>query len=143
MSKKRDTRFQPGQSGNPAGRPRGSGLAGQLRRAIQDDAHEVIQMLIEQAKAGDIQAATVLLDRIVPKLRPEAQAVELDQLGNGGLVERAEAVLTAAAAGELAPDVAAQLVTSVATLARVVEVDELQQRLTALEQRLTDRSSNP
>jgi len=134
MTKKRDTRFQPGQSGNPAGRPRGSGLAGKLRKAIQKDAEEVIQMLIEQAKGGDITAAKILLDRIVPTLRPEAQAVEVKQLGTGGLVERAEAVMAAAANGELAPDVAAQLVTSVATLARVVEVDEIERRLSALEQ---------
>src|SRR5690625_7695328 len=117
MTKKRDTRFQPGQSGNTAGRPRGSGLAGKLRKAIQKDAEEVIQMLIEQAKGGDITAAKILLDRIVPTLRPEAQAVEVKQLGTGGRVERAEAVMAAAANGEIAPGVAGQSGTRVGATA--------------------------
>lgn len=134
------SRFQKGQSGNPAGRPKGSlGMAGKLRAAIQADAEQIIQSLIAQAKEGDTTAAKILLDRICPALKPEAQAVELEQLATGGLVEKAEAVLAAAGAGELAPDVAAQLVQSVATLARVAEIDQLQQRLDALERLLTDK----
>lgn len=133
MSKK-TTQFQKGQSGNPAGRPKGSGLPGKLREAIEQDSEEVLAALIEQAKAGDVQAARVLLDRVCPALKSEAQAVNVQDMANGSLAERATAALDAAAAGDLAPDTAAQLVSAVGTLARVVEVDELEQRLTKLEQ---------
>ncbi len=131
------TRFKAGQSGNPAGRPKNSGLSAQLRQAIADEAGEILQSVIEQAKSGDIQAAKVLLDRVCPALKPEAQAIELEQLATGGLIEKAEAVIAAVGAGELAPDVAAQLIAAVATLAKVAEIDQLQQRLESLEKLLT------
>lgn len=134
------SKFQKGQSGNPSGRPKGAlGIAGKLRAAIQGDAEQIIQSLITQAKGGDTAAAKLLLDRVCPALKPEAQAVDLEQLATGSLIEKAEAVLAAAGAGELAPDVAAQLVQSVATLAKVAEIDQLQQRLESLEKLLTKK----
>jgi hypothetical protein len=132
---KPNTKFKPGRSGNPKGRPKGSGLPAKLRHAIAADAPDIVQALINQAKAGDVQAARVLLDRIVPTLKAEAQAVEVRGLASGSLAERARAALNAAAGGRLAPDTAAGLVSAVGTLARVVEVDELAARVTALESR--------
>lgn len=60
--------------------------------------------------------------------------VEVPGLAAGGLRERAQAVLDAAATGDLAPDTAAGLVAAVGALARVAAVDELEQRIQALEQ---------
>ncbi|WP_289445677.1 hypothetical protein, partial [Klebsiella pneumoniae] len=88
--------------------------------AIAADAPDIVQALINQAKAGDVQAARVLLDRIVPTLKAEAQAVEVRGLASGSLADRARAALDAAAGGRLAPDTAAGLVSAVGTLARVV-----------------------
>lgn len=130
------SRFKKGESGNSKGRPKGSGLSGELRKAIANDASDIIKALIEQAKNGDTSAAKILLDRILPSLKPEAQAVNITELSTGSLIDKAEAVLNATANGELAPDIAAQLMAAVATLARVVEIDELEQRLNTLEQQL-------
>ena len=130
------TRFKPGQSGNPAGRPKNSGLSAQLRKAIADEAGEILQSVIEQAKSGDIQAAKLLLDRVLPPLKSEAQAVQLD-LASGDLVAKANTIIEATGTGELAPDIAAQLIAAVATLAKVAEIDQLQQRLESLEKLLT------
>ena len=138
------TTFKKGVSGNPAGRPKGSGLTGQLRKAIADDADEILQSVITQAKAGDLIAAKILLDRIVPALKPEAQAVHLDGLaGSGNLAGKADAVIHAVGSGEIAPDIAAQLISAVATLAKVIEVDQLQQRLEQLERHLMQKSKQP
>lgn len=135
------TTFKKGVSGNPAGRPKGSGLAGQLRKAIADDADEILQSVITQAKGGDLAAAKILLDRIVPPLKPEAQVVQIDALsGSGDLVGKADAVIHAVGSGDLAPDIAAQLISAVATLAKVIEVNELQQRLEMLERHLLQKS---
>lgn len=129
-------RFRKGQSGNPKGRPPGSGLAGELRRAIATDAPDILAALIEQAKAGDVQAARVLLDRILPSLKPESAPVHVPGLADAGsLAERAESVLQAVGAGDVPPDVAAALVAAVGALARIHELDEIERRIATLEER--------
>lgn len=126
-------KYKPGQSGNPNGRPKGSGVAGKLRKAIADQSPDIVEALIARAKDGDVYAARLLLDRICPPLKAQAQAVEVAGLSAGKLAERATAALDAAAKGEVSPDTAAALVTAVGTLARIAEVEDLEKRLQALE----------
>lgn len=125
-----------GTSGNPKGRPKGSGLAGELRKAIAVEAGDILAALIERAKAGDVQAARALLDRIVPSLKPESAPVHVPGLADAGsLAERAESVLQAVGAGDVPPDVAAALVAAVGALARIHELDEIERRIATLEER--------
>lgn len=93
-----------------------------------------------QALAGDTIAAKVLLDRVLPPMKAEAQAVRLN-LEPGGLVAKADAIIEATGAGVIAPDVAAQLISAVATLAKITEVEALEERLTALEQQLSIKAT--
>lgn len=131
---KANNQFIKGQSGNPQGRPKGSGLSAQLRAAIEQDAPSIIKTMIEQAKAGDMQAAKALLDRVLPALKPESQAIHLPELvAAGTMAEKARAAIDAAGAGAVSPSAASDLVAAIAGLARVVEVTELQQRLDELE----------
>lgn len=134
--KQRGRPWPKGVSGNPAGRPKGSGLAGELRKAIAVEAGDILAALIERAKAGDVQAARALLDRIVPSLKPESAPVHVPGLADAGsLAERAESVLQAVGAGDVPPDVAAALVAAVGALARIHELDEIERRIAALEER--------
>lgn len=134
------SRFTKGQSGNPAGRPKGSGIAGELRKAITDSAPDIVATMITNAKAGDMQAAKALLDKVLPTLKPEALSVLLpDMVEAETLSAKAEAAIDAAGAGELSPSAASDLVSAIAGLARIVETTELQKRLEALEQLLTPK----
>ena len=63
-------RFLPGQSGNPSGRPKGTGSVAKLREAIQEEMPEIIDAVVSAAKAGDISAAKILIDKVIPTLKP-------------------------------------------------------------------------
>ena len=128
-------KFRPGQSGNPAGRPRrGTATAEGLRGRLAERAGEVLDVVTYAALAGDLQAARLVLERILPPLRPQASPVELPALAAAGtLTDRATAILAAAGAGEIAPDVAAHLLAALGGVAKISEIDELTRRIEALE----------
>lgn len=133
-TKERPGRWKPGESGNPAGKPKGSGEVAKLRAAIADKVPAILDSLLERALAGDVGAARLLLERTIAPLK----AIEPPQplaLPNGSLTEQGRAVLASVAAGELAPGQGAALVGAIGALARVAEVDELAARVAALEVR--------
>ena len=137
---KANNQFIKGQSGNPQGRPKGSGISAKLRQAIEGEAEAIIKAMIEQAKAGDIQAAKALLDRVLPALKPESQAIHLPELvAAGTMAEKARAAIDAAGAGDIAPSAASDMVSAIAGLAKIIETTELQKRLEALELLLTPK----
>lgn len=129
------TAWKPGQSGNPAGRPKGSfNPQTKLRHMI--DAEGIVKKLQEAALAGDVAAARTLLERALPVYRASAEPVLVPALNNAlALTDKAHAVLAAVADGSIPPDLGAQLVTAIGTVARVAEVDELTRRVAALEER--------
>ena len=134
--KKRVGKWKPGVSGNPKGRPPGQSEITRIRASLAGDVPEILARLMTAAKAGDVQAARLILERILPPVKAIEQAVELQLPNDGTLTAKASAVLSAAAAGELAPGQAAQLIAALGTLAKISEVDELAARITALEVRL-------
>ena len=127
-------KFAPGQSGNPSGRPKGvPTLVVKLRAAISEHLPAIIDAMVERAKAGDVAAATLLLGRVVPAVRPESPGQAIDDGGN--MVARAESIVSATLTGTLSPTTASELMGVLAGQARVKELVEIEQRLEALEAR--------
>ena len=126
-------RWKAGESGNPAGRKPGTGEVAAIRAAIAERVPELLAAMMTKALEGDVGAARLLLERAIAPLRVVEQAVELQLPADGTLTAKAIAVLSAAAAGDLAPGQAAQLIAALGTLAKIHEVDELAARITALE----------
>ncbi len=134
MTKKRPpNQWQPGQTGNPKGRPPGQSEITRLRAAIAEHVPSILEQLVTAAKGGDVQAARLILERVLPPLKGIEQAVELQLPEGDTLTAKAAAVLSAAAAGDLAPGQAAQLIAALGTLAKISEVDELAARIEKLE----------
>lgn len=126
------TSWKPGQSGNPKGCPPGGGELGKLRAQISEQVPGILVKLIAQAKAGDTQAARLLLERTLPPIKPQEQVTPLT-LPDSTLTDQGRAILAAVAAGQLAPGAGAQLVAAVGQLAKIAEIDELERRIAALE----------
>src|SRR5215472_1558869 len=85
----RSTQFKKGQSGNPGGRPKSSGVSQAARalfaKPVPNDpqgrtyAEALVQMLADKALSGDIRAAQELTDRA------EGRAPQSVEIEHGGL----------------------------------------------------------
>ena len=124
--------WKPGQSGNPAGKPSGSGELQKLRAAIGEHVPEIINQLVTAARGDDIQAARLILERVLPPVKAIEQPQTID-LPDGTLTDQGRAILRSVADGELAPGQGAQLLAAIGTLGKIAELDELAARITALE----------
>ena len=64
--------FQPGQSGNPSGRPKGiADKRVELRNMLEPHAKEIIDKLIECAKVGDVAALRLCIERLIPRAKAD------------------------------------------------------------------------
>ena len=130
--KKKPGRWKTGESGNPRGKPPGSGELQKLRAAIAEHVPEIINQLVAAARGGDIQAARLILERVLPPVKAIEQT-QSSELPDGSLTDQGRAVLRSVAAGELAPGQGAQLLAAIGTLGKIAELDELADRITKLE----------
>ena len=126
-------RFAKGNKASP-GRPPGRGVVAELREKLAQDVDQVIAVLREQALSGDPQAIRILLDRVLPSLRPVELPTPLD-LPVGNLAQQAHAVIQAVAAGDIAPGQAAQIVSALAGISKILETTELLERIEKLEEK--------
>jgi len=128
--------WEPGISGNPAGKPKGarnrSTLA--MEALLDQDAEAIIEKAIELAKAGDMTAIRLCLDRLCPPRKDRHVTFELPLLNSAADASRAAATIIAAvSAGELTPAEAAELGKLVESYARTLEATEFEERLATLE----------
>lgn len=137
---KTDTRFKQGQSGNPAGKPKGvRHKATQAVLALLEGETEALtRKAVELALAGDTAALKLCLDRLAAPLKPSALPVQLNMPPPHNLTDTARAFIFAAGNGEIPPDIAAQMVAAVATVAKVEEMEEIKHRLEALERAIRE-----
>lgn len=134
--------FVKGQSGNPRGKPVGAiSKTTKLRQSIEQHIPAILESLAESAKAGDTAAAKLLLERTLPPIRPQDQAVSLPVDGED-LAKDGRTVLAAAGAGEVTPDTATKLLAGLGSLARIIETSELLARIEKLEEQANGKASN-
>ena len=122
--------FKKGQSGNPAGRPKGSR---DKRLALMLSNEKALQRkLVKMALGGDVAAMRIIADRLWTRLRPEAVPVRVTT-PSSGLAQQGAAIIDAALSGQLTPDVLRDLLSALANQARLIEFTEIEARLQALE----------
>ena len=132
---KTQTSWAKGQSGNLKGCPPGRSKIAKLRKLLEPHAEELVMKAKELAVSGDVTALRLCLERLVPPIRLKDEPVFIASLkGKNNLVEQGQAVINAVAKGEISPGEAATVMQSIANQARIIEVDELEKRLKALEE---------
>ena len=94
---------------------------------------QVLDCVYKKALAGDMTAAKMLLDRTLPNKRPEQERVEIEYSGN--IASDAQNVLRSVLDGEVSPDVGASLLSSMTSILKAIEVEDLAQRVESLEGR--------
>lgn len=136
--KKQGHRFKPGQSGNPAGKPKGARAKVTVlaEKMLADDAKEIVQAIIKAAKAGDATAMKLCLDRILPARRARFAIEGLPEVRTADDVTAATAaILAAVASAQLSPDEARDLAALIEAARKGIELVEFEKRLAALEAR--------
>src|SRR5216683_375924 len=105
-------RFVPGQSGNPAGKTPGTRNRATLLRAAldSDEGPAMARIVIDKAVGGDVVTARFCLDRLEPRPRGRAIAIELPEGAKASdLVAAYDATVEAMMGGEITPDEAVQV----------------------------------
>lgn len=128
--------WQPGQSGNPKGRPVGSrNKKNVIAEEFEKDGSEVARVVMNAALEGDMQAANMVLQRLSPPLRARAEKVTFELTPDAPLHQQANQVLASVAEGAIDPETGKLLIDCIQSVAGIRAVDELEARLIALEEK--------
>ena len=129
--------FEPGQSGNPNGRPAGSRNKATvaIEKLLEDDAETIIKKAMEMAKSGDATLIRLCLRRLCPPRRDRYIPFALPEMNSpADALEAVARITDAVAAGELTPGEAAALSQLVGNYAKALEVIDLDERVSRLEE---------
>lgn len=128
--------FEEGQSGNPAGRPKGARNRTTLAVAalLEGEAEALTRKAIELALEGDTVAMRLCLERVCPPRKDRPSPFSLPDMADAGDVRGAiGAVLKAVADGDLTASEATEIAGLIEIKRRVIETHEIVARLEALE----------
>jgi len=109
---------------------------------MADGGEEIVRMVLDKALAGSLEAAKLVLERLAPPLRPEGRRVTFHFDMHASFTTQAQQVANAVAEGHLTIDEGALLMQSLTAAAGLKSIDEMEERLRALEGK-ADKSSRP
>ena len=133
--------FEPGHSGNPAGKAKGTRnkVTLAIEALLDGEAEALTRKAIELAKAGDMAALRLCMDRLAPPRKDRPVIFELPPVACAADAVKAAAALVAAVAdGDLTPVEAGELGKLIEAYVRALEATDFAARLENLE-RVTNR----
>ena len=130
------TRGKPFEPGNPGRRKGTRNRATQMaEKLMADDAKAVVEAVIAAAKAGDMTAARIVLDRIAPVRKGSPVVFTLPAIEAAtDVVTALGALVQAVARGELTPDEGVSVANLLEAKRKAIETLEIERRLAALEE---------
>lgn len=133
---KQKSRFKPGQSGNPSGRPQGSRNKATLalEALMEGQAEALTQKAIDTALEGDMAALRLCMERIYPPRKSRTVSLDLPAVETAAGIADAYSVVTAALGeGDISPDEANTIASVLEARRKALETAELEKRIEALE----------
>jgi hypothetical protein len=132
----RKPRGRPFKPGNP-GRPLGSKnrVTQTLEQLAEGQAEQLFEKVRELAQAGDVACLRMMLDRIWPPRKAQPVNVPLPPINNSqDALAAIAAICTALGEGRLTPDEITALSSVVGRSIQVIELQDLERRVAALEE---------
>lgn len=129
--------FKQGQSGNPAGRPKGARNKTTLavQALLDGEAEEISRKAVELAKTGDITAIRLVLERVLPARKDSPVSFDMPVLtGAQDAAKAMGAVMEAVSSGELTPAEAGEISKLVTAYIEALRTADLENRIKQLEE---------
>lgn len=136
---KNATTFKAGQSGNPAGKPKGTRNKTTLaiESILDGEAEALTRKAVEKALDGDMVAMRLCLERLAPVRRDRPIMFKTPAIATAEDVSKAgRQLMTMVGKGEVTPAEAGDVMKLYEGLSRTIEVAELERRLRVLEEGL-------
>ena len=130
-------KWQKGQSGNPSGKPKGCKHKATLAalKLLEGDLKAITKKCVEAAKAGDLAAIKLILDKFIPATRELPVNLKLPKVdGVADIPKALSAILKAVADGKLTTEQGQSLAAMLEAYRKGIETTELEARISALEQ---------
>ena len=138
----RKPRGRPFQRGNP-GRPHGSKnkTTQFVEQLAEGQAEKLIQKVLDLALAGDPSCLRMMLDRIWPPRKAQPINVTMPRINSSqDALDAIAAICTALGEGRLSPDEIMALSSVVGRSIQVIEHQDLERRIAALEEARDQRN---
>ena len=130
------SKFSPGQSGNPKGRPKGIvDRRSQTRTLLEDALPSAVAKLVELVEQGNVTALRMLFDRTMPALRSQPDETEFALAADVSAPSAIRSIVVAMAAGNISIDKGKALIDALTAEANFRTHTELEERIKALEAR--------
>jgi hypothetical protein len=104
-----------------------------MRDLLMPHAEDLVAKVVELALAGDSTALRICIDRLIPPAKARGDPVNLPTPSDS-LSDNARNVIGALSEGKLTPEEAGEVMQALTAQARIVEIDEIEKRVAALEQ---------
>ena len=124
--------FSTGNSGRPKGSRNKATIA--IESLLQGQAEALTQTAVTKALEGDSVSLRLCIERIAPAPKDQPVSFSLPKMNNAmDASGAAGSVLTAVSIGELTPIEATRVMGLIGSYRRVLELTEIEERLSALE----------
>jgi len=136
--------FQKGQSGNLKGKPKGTRNRTTIisQNLLEGEAEALVRKVVQLALGGDLTCLRICLERLVPPKKDAPIEIDLPEIGTVADIPKLFSVLTAKLREGITPSEARTVMDLAEGVRKSLEVAELEQRLSALEEKVKSRKRN-